>query len=328
MPIVDHPESALSSCEGKELVLNTPWLDSFCSGPEWTLSFHRAFAPERKLLVEATSDSWLCFAKGIHPAGFEYVEPLESMWGLSCPILGLEEQTSVNALVEFICRQDTPEVIIISGVLSGTKFHRLLQRQVWDVFQTTTIATTTRHVASLEGGASSFLSRRSTNFQKSLSKVERKVDKLGIEIEEFSVEQLKDARLVIDLYHRILAIDKQSWKGLQGVGIVGPMETFYRSMLPQLAQRGTLRLLLAKYKGIDIAYIVGGISKGVYRGLQFSFVNEYRHLGLGNFCQWKQIESLCREGIEAYDLGTEMDYKKRWAESVVESDVCLIVARN
>src|SRR5688572_32387452 len=57
---------------------------------------------------------------------------------------------------------------------------------------------------------------------------------------------------------------------------------------------------------------------GEYRGLQFSYDDAFAQLGLGGLLQYHQIVELCAEGVTRYDLGTEMDYKRRWAEDVIE----------
>jgi CelD/BcsL family acetyltransferase involved in cellulose biosynthesis len=37
------------------------------------------------------------------------------------------------------------------------------------------------------------------------------------------------------------------------------------------------------------------------------------------------IIELCEEGVIRYDLGTEMDYKRRWAEEVMETEMLVLV---
>ena len=39
----------------------------------------------------------------------------------------------------------------------------------------------------------------------------------------------------------------------------------------------------------------------------------------------QQIAELCSEGVLRYDLGTEMDYKRRWAEEIMETDMLVLV---
>jgi CelD/BcsL family acetyltransferase involved in cellulose biosynthesis len=41
--------------------------------------------------------------------------------------------------------------------------------------------------------------------------------------------------------------------------------------------------------------------------------------------QYHQILELCSDGIGRYDLGTEMDYKRRWAEDVMETEMLVLV---
>ena len=64
-----------------------------------------------------------------------------------------------------------------------------------------------------------------------------------------------------------------------------------------------------------------------YRGLQFSYDDEWSALSLGSLCQYHQIAGLCREGVARYDLGTDMEYKRRWAEEQFETTLLVVVAR-
>jgi CelD/BcsL family acetyltransferase involved in cellulose biosynthesis len=92
------------------------------------------------------------------------------------------------------------------------------------------------------------------------------------------------------------------------------MREFYARMLPRLAAAGALRVLFASRDGVDLGYLYGGIASGLFRGLQFSFREQERRLGLGNALQAEVIERLCAEGLSVYDLGSQSDYKRRWAE--------------
>jgi hypothetical protein len=57
-----------------------------------------------------------------------------------------------------------------------------------------------------------------------------------------------------------------------------------------------------------------------------SFDDNYRHLGLGNACQFHQIQSLANgdTDITHYDLGTGLAYKERWAEVTQSLEVLLV----
>jgi CelD/BcsL family acetyltransferase involved in cellulose biosynthesis len=95
------------------------------------------------------------------------------------------------------------------------------------------------------------------------------------------------------------------------------MREFYARMFPRLAARGALRLLFARRGGADVGYLSGGLAGATFRGLQFSFDDALRPLGLGNVLQLEMIARLARERVTAYDLGAESEYKTRWAEQRV-----------
>jgi CelD/BcsL family acetyltransferase involved in cellulose biosynthesis len=67
------------------------------------------------------------------------------------------------------------------------------------------------------------------------------------------------------------------------------------------------------------------VMAGEYRGLQFSYDADLAEFGIGGLLQYHQILELCAEGIARYDLGTEMDYKRRWAEDIMETEMLVLV---
>ena len=54
------------------------------------------------------------------------------------------------------------------------------------------------------------------------------------------------------------------------------------------------------------------------RGFQMGFDASMRAMGAGNLVQFELIQALCDEGVEYYDLGMDMNYKRRWAENRLE----------
>jgi CelD/BcsL family acetyltransferase involved in cellulose biosynthesis len=117
------------------------------------------------------------------------------------------------------------------------------------------------------------------------------------------------------VYARALAIERDTWKTASGNGVDhGPMRDFYARMLPRLAERGELRALFATRDGVDLGYLYGGVVGGLFRGLQFSFREDARALGLGNVLQAEMLERLCAEGLDCYDLGAQSTYKRHWGE--------------
>ena len=113
---------------------------------------------------------------------------------------------------------------------------------------------------------------------------------------------------------------------MTGTGIAEPtFARFYAEMLPALARQNMLRTVFARHKGRDIGFSVGAEHRGHYRGLQMSFDQSYRDKSLGNLCQLRQIEALCATEAIDYDLGTNLDYKMRWAEGELSTSnvVCV-----
>jgi CelD/BcsL family acetyltransferase involved in cellulose biosynthesis len=103
------------------------------------------------------------------------------------------------------------------------------------------------------------------------------------------------------------------------------MQLFYARMLPRLCALGQQRTMFARHAGRDVGYILGAVLDGEYRGLQFSYDDDLARLGLGGLLQYQQIAALCDEGVLRYDLGTEMDYKRRWAEATLETEMLVLV---
>jgi CelD/BcsL family acetyltransferase involved in cellulose biosynthesis len=96
------------------------------------------------------------------------------------------------------------------------------------------------------------------------------------------------------------------------------MQRFYRLMLPRLAARGALRAVLVTRGGRDVAFCFGGLfpagGRTGYRGLQSSYDDDLARLSPGALAHLEMIALLCEEGVATYDLGSDMDYKRRWGE--------------
>ncbi|MDB4952771.1 MAG: hypothetical protein JWO36_340, partial [Myxococcales bacterium] len=105
----------------------------------------------------------------------------------------------------------------------------------------------------------------------------------------------------------------------------GPMRGFYGAMLPRLCAMGQQRTIFARLADRDIGYILGAVLDGEYRGLQFSYDDDAAGFGVGGLLQYHQVIELCAEGVQRYDLGTEMDYKRRWAEDTMETEMLVLV---
>lgn len=308
------------------VVRATAGIDHFCSTSHWIVPAAAALMPPREPWLFRGEHAWVAMMRGQHPNGWHYIEPLEAVWGLACPLLGAEPARLAREIAALLrAHRADWHIALLSGVPAGSVLFHELVRALYSRHVLFQGQSTTRCVASLSGGLDGFLGRRSRMFRKGLRRALAAAATAGITFEPCHARAATEA---LALYERVQAVERRSWKGMDGVGIdAGPMHEFYRAMVPRLAEAGLLRLMFARHDGCDIAYVLGGVFASSYRGLQFSFDAAYEHLGLGNLCQYHQIVALAAEGVVEYDLGTVMDYKLRWAELQRDS-IALIVRKS
>jgi hypothetical protein len=300
----------------------TPAIDRFCSSSAWILAANAALMPPRAGFSFRGQHGFLVAARGVHPAGFPYIEPIELAWGLASPLIGRDAQALAEEVVPVLAARRDWQLAIFAGMTSDGPQRRALDREMPGRWERRRGTPTVRHVASLAGGVDGFLSRRSRELRKSLRKSLRAAAEQRVTFESVRVSAAEaDA-----LYDRIQAVEANSWKAREGVGIsTGQMRAFYGHMLPRLCALGQQRTMFARLDDRDVGYILGAVALGEYRGLQFSYHDDHADLGLGGLLQYHQILALCEEGVERYDLGTEMDYKRRWAEDVMETEMLVVV---
>ena len=214
------------------------------------------------------------------------------------------------------------QLVILSGITVNGPQRRALDATLPARWERRRGQPTVRHVASLEGGIDGFLSRRSRELRKSIRKTLRAATEAGMTFESVRATQREAAAL----YDRVQAVEALSWKSKEQVGIsAGPMRAFYGAMLPRLCAVGQQRTIFARLDGRDVGYILGAVMGEEYRGLQFSYDADLSQYGIGGLLQYQQVIELCGEGVARYDLGTEMDYKRRWAEEIMETEMLVLV---
>jgi len=289
-----------------------PEVDAFCSRGAWVSSFHEAFRPRAELSIAREGDSFVALAAVHEPHVGIVLEALESMWGFASPLVGPESPALLGRMLEEAAARGARWPLLLTGLpVAGPRLEAVI-RVLARHFALRPLAVRVRFQASLEGGVDGWLARRGARFRRNLRAARRRTHAAGVVF-----EQVRDADElgVRALYARVLAIERRSWKAATGNGVDrGPMLEFYARMLPRLASRGDLRVLVARRDGIDLGYLHGGTSGALFRGLQFSFAQEARALGLGHALQAEMIERLCAEGVRLYDLGSESAYKRQWAE--------------
>jgi CelD/BcsL family acetyltransferase involved in cellulose biosynthesis len=308
-------------------VLATPGIDRFCSSSAWVVSAAEALMPARHAFVHraASSAGYLAAALSQHPSGLVCVEPLELAWGLAAPLVGADPGALADATADLLAATPAWRIALFAGIVAASPLAVALDAALPARWERRIGQPTRRHVASLAGGVDGFLARRSRELRKALRKAERRAAEHGIAVTAVDARTAGEATALFD---RILAIEAASWKARDGVGLSdASFAEFYRRMALRLAPRGRLRAMVARAGDRDVAYVLGAVFGGEYRGLQFSYADDLAELSLGSLCQLRQIEALCAEGITAYDLGTDMDYKRRWAETQIDTELVVVVRR-
>lgn len=312
------------------LVAATPDIDHFCSSSDWIVPASTSLMPPRVPWLFKSEGAQVALMRCRHPQGWNYLEPLEAMWGLACPVVGPDAGQLARDLDQLLQRREADwDMVMLTGLPPESLFTAELARYLLRRYELLRGPATRRCVASLAGGLDGYLSRRSRGIRRSLRRALRTANSAGIEFIACDTTDPDQAKI---LYERVVAVEARSWKGRSGVGIEsGRMYEFYRAMVPRLARRGGLKLMFARdlrrSADHDVAYVLGGIFASTYRGLQFSFDVDYQSYALGNLCQYHQIAELCEQQIAEYDLGTEMDYKRNWAEATRDSASLVVVKR-
>lgn len=305
----------------------TPEVDLFCSSTPWVLSAHEAFTQQFETWITRYDAGYVALVKSWHERLGRFRQPLEASWCLASPFAS----SNPRALVEqfsVTCERESDEwdLLFLSGLVRNQQFYNALIDCFGGRYFIGVGPPVSRFVASLDGGYEAFLSRRSSKFRANLRRTWRKGEEEGVTYEylrAFDPEQGNASWR--EVYERILAIERRSWKGKSGTGIIDdPMREFYRRMLPRLAAKGQLRVLFVKQAAEDIAFVFGGLTARSYRGLQLSYDEDFKAFSPGNLAQIAIIQELCAEGIEAYDLGSELEYKSNWAEERFET-VSLVI---
>jgi len=304
------------------MVLRTPDADPFCSASDWILSAREAWSAGAETWVHHGEYGYGAFLRLEQAGGFFVLHSFDTMWGFSCPLIGARPKELAKEWAEH-CRAhaDKWDFLVINGLIVGSRLFRALVEQFEAKHTVYECAQMRRWRTSLEAGLDGFLAQRSPKFRQTLRAALRKSEALGIEME------IADSAPLETVFQRILAIEGRSWKGPERTGLLSfDMLGFYRQLADRVARRGGLRVLFARHEDADIGYVLGGVFADTYRGFQFSYDNRYAQYSIGNVMQYRQIRDLCAEGVRTYDLGIDMDYKRRWAEVPMDT-VSLAVMR-
>jgi len=288
-------------------VAAAPGATPFVSGSLWQLAardtLERPGADDETLIVEDGGD-WLLFAER---GGQRLFAPYETAWLFGCPLVGNAE-TLPDLLHEAARRYlASPAAFLVGGVPRGGPLEAALQGSRHRYRQSGTFPGTDCMLIDLEGDAEAWLGRRSPRFRKGLAKLRLPE---GHRFEE--ADRLSPGALL----QRLLAVQARTYKWREGSDIfLDPRyRAFYERLIAGLHRRGGVRATFVTGEGGDLAYILGGVEGGTYRGLQMGYDESRREAGLGNLLQWQNLQDRATEGLRRYDLGMHSPYKERWAD--------------
>lgn len=294
------------------LLSNTSDIDTFCSSSSWAESSRRAFMPAARLAVYEHRDAMAVFAVAQMPEGHRMLLPLDATWTLGSPIAASNPRRDIAGLVsQILDDRDAIDFCIISGIRSSSTFYRIVVTALTEhMVPVTHMRPAQRAVADISDGFDAWFSRRSSKFRASVRRARRTCAAADIRFESLPAAMMSPA--LMRTFHEIEA---RSWKGKARTGITEKgMADFCHNFLDLTATQQQTRVVLAYDNELPIGFVLGAVSQNGYRGAQMSFDNSYRSLGLGNMLQISMIESLIDGGVAAYDLGSSMPYKLRWAD--------------
>ena len=257
------------------------------------------------------------------PRGFPYIEPVELAWGLASPLIGRDPEALVDEVVPLLAGRRDWQLAILSGLTVAGPQRRALERALPPRWERRRGTPTVRHVASLDGGIDGFLSRRSRELRKSLRKSLRAAADAGVTFESVRASPSPTRRaLRADPGRR--GAELEVARGRRHLD--GPDARVLRARCCRGCARAASSARCSRGSAIATSATSSApCSSGEYRGLQFSYDDDHAQLGIGGLLQYHQIVELCGEGVARYDLGTEMDYKRRWAEEIMETEMLVLV---
>lgn len=297
--------------------------DPSCCGPVWQVTAlacsRRAGAP---VFLRQSGDSQIAFALSASPSGLRF-GPLEAHWGFGSPLLGPRAIDLLFDMIDQLRGAALPDPITID--IPGLQPGGLHERWIAAACPDRDLVVQDPHAAaSLDGSLDGWMSRRSPNFRRNLQRAQRAADGHGVGFERHAPLTAQQARAV---YRRMLDIEMRSWKGPAREGLLAIPE-FYGMLLAAYARRAAARVIIARAGGEDIGFCFGGLSGGIYRGQQTSYVEAWRAFSLGVLMHLETARWLCDDGASLQHFGPAqpgMAYKARFCELDLPS-VRVIVA--
>lgn len=300
-----------------EAVDRTPDADEFCASSIWSFSAAASFPEHEPPVVVSDGRSFAGMRRATAEDGTRLLVGLDPVWGFATPLVGHPVQAA--RLLTTRLTLDDHDVAVVTGQRDGGVGLQCLAQVLGERHRLLRGPTEMRLQADVSGGLEPWLARRSSRFRQRIGQIRRRAADAGITVVDCSALPPDDA------LDRVLDVEIRSWKGEQGTGLASEsLAGFYRRMAWRLGAGDQLRLLFARQDDRDLGYVLGGVRGRTYRGLQLSYDARARAHGIGHLLQIHQLEALAGTGIDVYDLGMDMPYKRRWADRVEETFALLV----
>jgi CelD/BcsL family acetyltransferase involved in cellulose biosynthesis len=296
-------------------------LDRVCSSSDWVLPALATWGTADPV-VAREGDAAVALGRAPLRRGVERWCGLDPTWGFACPVVGPDTDRAADLTARCLRGSTRWDAVLLTGLVPGSAreaavTRRLLQAE-YRLFEGPSM---TRQVADVHDGVDAWLARRSARFRRNLRRAERSRRAAGVELQLVN----GGGREIVE---RCRAVERRSWKGQRSAGLRDEdFAGFYRHLADRVAASGRLRAGFARDAGRDVAYILGVVRGGTYRGLQLSYDAQYRELSLGNVLQFEQLSALVGEGVHHYDLGMDMPYKRHWADTALTTRTIVVVRR-
>lgn len=295
-----------------ELLEVTPGVDVFCSSSRWAESARNAFKAYAPLVVYEAGNARALFTPSLSAEGPNILVPMDSTWMLGSPIASASPTLEIDPLVEMMCcDRGNIDFILISGVSQDSlTFRAIISAFLVRRVRVSLGSQIERCVADISQGVEPWLMRRSAKFRASIRRSERVAKERGIRF-----VSIPPASFGESIFRVFLELEARSWKGAQATGIAeASMAAFCRGVMDRTRDEEMTRGLIAFSGSEVVGFAFGAVMDCRYRGVQMSYDARFREDGLGNAIQLALMESLAQEGVRAYDLGSVMPYKRRWAD--------------
>lgn len=302
-----------------DAVDRTPDVDPFCASTAWAFSAAHSF-PDAAPPVVVGDGYAFCGMRSLDTEHGRLLVGLDPVWGFATPFVGAPRRAA-EMLAQRLLLDDDWQLAVVAGQREDSALTAGLAAVADRRWRLLRGVAEHRLRIDLRHGVEAWFSRRSPRFRQQLRRIERTAVHEGVVVVDLS------AMAPDDVFDRLVAIEATSWKGGEGTGLASPdLDAFYRRTANRLGARDHLRVLVARRDDEDLGFVLGGIRGETYRGLQLSYAAAAADLGIGHLLQLHQLRLLEREGVRVYDLGMDMEYKRRWADRVDET-ISVIVTR-